>query len=397
VLAILNEQHSNLDNSEVEAGGDDAVGKANISIEYLACIAKFDSYEGADGQQVRYLVSVDYYGRHGMTKTPASLLQFFDEDQKADGKDEGAAATDTLDFGPIAAVAIGCGIESDEDVTQIETFFKHFTQEPIPMETVRPNSEFATMKEETAAYKAMDADGKEQSKRLQSMGPGKMAQFTLQLAQRILNKAVTPNANDDIASPLEQEAAPQPNHAAHQSQEPESTTNTTLQQPAKEIDPEKNRYSCRRCRTVLFGEIDLEAPPHVPSSHRFSYRKIKHEKYGLGVSSTTVGKTSDSNEVDPCQSLFLQAAMDWMGGDIQSGAAEGKFTCDACDAKLGNWNWSGAQCSCGTWVVPAIQVPRSKVDVVPPRQPDLPDGTVVSPFATIMMQQQLQQLQLQPE
>lgn len=64
---------------------------------------------------------------------------------------------------------------------------------------------------------------------------------------------------------------------------------------------------------------------------------------------------------------------------------EGKFGCPKCDTKIGTWNWSGAQCSCGTWVVPAIQVPRSKVDLVPPQTTlsTLPVGTIVSPHISL--------------
>ena len=30
--------------------------------------------------------------------------------------------------------------------------------------------------------------------------------------------------------------------------------------------------------------------------------------------------------------------------------------------RLGSYCWSGMQCSCGTWVAPALQVVKSKVD-----------------------------------
>jgi len=41
---------------------------------------------------------------------------------------------------------------------------------------------------------------------------------------------------------------------------------------------------------------------------------------------------------------------------------EGKLVCPNCDTRFGSYVWSGDQCSCGFWVVPAIQVPKSKVD-----------------------------------
>ena len=53
---------------------------------------------------------------------------------------------------------------------------------------------------------------------------------------------------------------------------------------------------------------------------------------------------------------------------LQSDAAdalsmvEGKLACPKCATRLGSFNWSGAQCSCGAWVTPAVQVVRSRVD-----------------------------------
>jgi dual specificity phosphatase 12 len=44
----------------------------------------------------------------------------------------------------------------------------------------------------------------------------------------------------------------------------------------------------------------------------------------------------------------------------------GRLTCPnpTCRSNVGKFAWQGMQCSCGRWVVPAIGVARSKVDVV---------------------------------
>jgi dual specificity phosphatase 12 len=341
VLSILKEQETDPEISESKSN-------TNIHVEYLACVAKFDSYEDAQGQAVRYLVSIDYYGHDGSAKEPGGLISFFDGEEKAEGDNDKTGRF----FGAIAGVAIGVGIEDDEDVTRINTYFKNFTKIQIPMECARPNPEFATMKEETASYIALNAEAKEEVTRLQSMGPGKMAKFASDLAKRIINNVL--------------EEQRKPDHVP----EPEAVDAKQAQVQHKEeivamphsIDPEKNRYSCRKCRLILFGDDDLEDPPHIPSNHGFSYRKMRHS--GHGPSS------------NPCQSLFLAGGMDWMG-DVSG--TDGKLCCSKCATKVGNWNWSGAQCSCGSWVVPAIQVPNSKVDLVAPRQPELPAGTIISP------------------
>ena len=45
------------------------------------------------------------------------------------------------------------------------------------------------------------------------------------------------------------------------------------------------------------------------------------------------------------------------------GELSGKLLCFKCNTRFGSYDWAGNQCSCGVWVVPAIQVPKSKVDV----------------------------------
>jgi len=67
-----------------------------------------------------------------------------------------------------------------------------------------------------------------------------------------------------------------------------------------------------------------------------------------------------------CQSIFLADGLDWMGDISQS--PEGKLSCPnlKCGSKLGLYKWHGTQCSCGTWVVPAIMIQKSRVDAINP-------------------------------
>lgn len=41
----------------------------------------------------------------------------------------------------------------------------------------------------------------------------------------------------------------------------------------------------------------------------------------------------------------------------------GKINCIKCNSKIGQWSWTGLQCSCGAWVVPAFQITKTKVDL----------------------------------
>lgn len=44
-----------------------------------------------------------------------------------------------------------------------------------------------------------------------------------------------------------------------------------------------------------------------------------------------------------------------------------QLNCPKCNAKLGSFVWYGEPCPCGSWVVPAFHIQRSKVDQVKPR------------------------------
>lgn len=41
----------------------------------------------------------------------------------------------------------------------------------------------------------------------------------------------------------------------------------------------------------------------------------------------------------------------------------GKLRCHGCGLRLGNYDWSGGQCSCGAWVTPFVQITKTRVDV----------------------------------
>lgn len=315
--------------------------REDVDIEYLPCVPVLDQYEDADGKLVRYLVRVDYYPVGSNENRPSSLLSFFDEEEASEGGQFPAARRQL--FSGIAAAAAGSGVHDDGDIAKIAAFLETMCKKRINVESIKPNPEYSTMVEELAAFKEMSADAKEEVTKQGIMGPGKMAQFVVELARRTIDDSLEERRLLEAPVVL-----------------PESTETDPVVEEEHAIDPDKKGYACRKCRTLLFGEANLENPPHIPSKHNFSSRKH-------GVRSSTERT---------CQSYFLSSALSWMGN---TGDVDGKFSCPHCDTKLGAWNWSGAQCSCGTWVVPAIQVPVSRVDEVLPHAPVLPAGTVISP------------------
>jgi len=52
----------------------------------------------------------------------------------------------------------------------------------------------------------------------------------------------------------------------------------------------------------------------------------------------------------------------WIGLEVQEGNVGDKLLCMGCNARLGNFNWAGMQCSCGAWINPAFQLHKSRLD-----------------------------------
>lgn len=317
----------------------------NLQVDYLPCVAKFATYKNESNANIRYLESVEYYPRESvgaLSTISSSLLPFFDQNNEQGDDDR---------FPKIAGVAIGSGIEGPDDTAHIEQWINTMlsgNKDPKhpKIKTIKPNSEYQSMSDELVAYKQLSPADKEAANHQQTMGPEKMVKFVI-----------------DFTIELIQEA-----YEATQQERDEVVGDSPLAEPVQKtphiVDPSKNRYLCRMCRTTLFGDNDLQDPPHEVSQHQFSRRKMQH------------GTVTAESITDHCQSYFLQDGLNWMGNDIQNGVSEGKFNCPHCSAKIGTWIWSGTQCSCGTWVVPAIQIPKSKVDVM--------KSTIVNPWpATI--------------
>ncbi len=339
-----------------------------ITVEYVPCTATFDSYQDENNETVRYLAKLEHHGKDGISSLAPFFDEVLDEKENIDGR---------VRIPGIAAVAIGCGIETAEDLSQISSFIRLLSgletatrdeydvnqdfkndKGKICVGCIRPNQEYSSMKEETAAYRNLTALEKEEVTEKQLIGPGKMAKFTNDLAMFCVprtTKSMEENTNQIIEVEKNKEKC-----------------TIVVEDPLsmlKDYDPNTTRFACKICRTILFSECDLEDPPHSKSQHSFSYRKAKH------------GANRSTNQ---CQSVFLAMGMDWMLG--VNDAAEGKIVCPKCSAKLGLFKWHGAQCSCGSWVTPAIQIHKSRVDVVPPENQRLQQdhsAMLMSPLARL--------------
>ncbi|KAK1428934.1 hypothetical protein QVD17_17774 [Tagetes erecta] len=116
----------------------------------------------------------------------------------------------------------------------------------------------------------------------------------------------------------------------------------------KEIVPTP-AFRCKKCRRVV--ALQENVINHVPGEGESSFewhRRNSRNNY------------NKYNELE-CTSVFVEP-LRWMK-TVEEGALEGKLWCTHCEGRLGYFNWSGIQCSCGSWITPAFQLHKSRVDI----------------------------------
>ncbi|KAJ2485426.1 tyrosine protein phosphatase yvh1 [Coemansia sp. RSA 2320] len=121
--------------------------------------------------------------------------------------------------------------------------------------------------------------------------------------------------------------------------------------PSKQTLPAQRVVRCKKCRRPLVTDTNIIDHQAGAGQLAFSYNKR---------SSNGVDTPHAFPQNRACSSLFVEP-MEWMAG-IRDGLIENKVNCPKCDAKLGSYNWSGAQCSCGKWITPSFQIHRNRVD-----------------------------------
>ncbi|KAI4300897.1 hypothetical protein L6164_034224 [Bauhinia variegata] len=107
-------------------------------------------------------------------------------------------------------------------------------------------------------------------------------------------------------------------------------------------------YRCKKCRRVV--ALQEHVVDHIPGEGETSFDWHKRR------SGNPFSKPNESE----CSSIFIEP-LRWMKA-VEEGALEGKLSCAHCEARLGYFNWSGIQCSCGSWITPAFQLHKSRVD-----------------------------------
>jgi dual specificity phosphatase 12 len=301
-------------------------------VEYIPCLAEMSSYEDEKGRQVRYMSKFVFHDGSAMTR-------FFDDEE----------------FRSSLALVVMVGYEwMESDQEYIANYFQT-NNLPVNVECIQPNSNFSSLRSEMDFLKNLNEEEKTEHILNQTLGLGKMARFVLDRSRSLKgSKEEVPNVAEAPTNEAE-DFIPEQNETEKSATD---EINAEKQNPQQEqerrqvrIDPELPRFACRICRTILLGTNHL-AEDHIQNLHSF---KISH------------GTARGNNKV-PCQSVFCdESVLEWLSLEGKNDV-EGRLTCPKCSTKLGHWNWSGAQCSCGTWVVPAIQIPMSNIDTVIPTQ-----------------------------
>ncbi|KAL0233789.1 hypothetical protein PCE1_002295 [Barthelona sp. PCE] len=105
-------------------------------------------------------------------------------------------------------------------------------------------------------------------------------------------------------------------------------------------------YKCCGCHASLFTN-------HHIIEHEVGHgqKDFRHRK-----------RDRNAFDIVHCTSFFVDwDKLPWLKDQVNDKGHYGRLECPKCDVKIGNFNWSGSTCSCGTFVYPGVQVQKTKV------------------------------------
>ncbi|KAF2303049.1 hypothetical protein GH714_012944 [Hevea brasiliensis] len=105
-------------------------------------------------------------------------------------------------------------------------------------------------------------------------------------------------------------------------------------------------YRCKKCRRLVASAENIVSHERGKGEQCFKWKK----------------RSGDPFEREPaeCSSIFVEPMKGMQ--TVQEGFVGEKLQCMGCKARLGSFNWAGMQCNCGTWVNPAFQLHKSRLD-----------------------------------
>ena len=135
-----------------------------------------------------------------------------------------------------------------------------------------------------------------------------------------------------------------------------------------DINPEFN-FKCGKCRKSLFNDKQLILFHENSAKDTYSHKRKKNNSvnttectsYFLNIE-RLMNNNKNSNEEKKDIDFIeqFQIVMETHNMKLESCIIK----CKKCSLKLGEFFDKGTQCSCGSWVVPAVQIVKSKVDKV---------------------------------
>ena len=120
-------------------------------------------------------------------------------------------------------------------------------------------------------------------------------------------------------------------------------------------------FKCGKCRKTLFTDKQLILFHDNLAKDKYSNKRRKNntvkttECTSYFLSIERLMEEEDDKNDNKFEENILNKNM-----KLESGAIK----CKKCSYKLGEFFPKGTQCSCGSWVVPAVQIVKSKVDKI---------------------------------
>ena len=128
-------------------------------------------------------------------------------------------------------------------------------------------------------------------------------------------------------------------------------------------------FKCGKCRKSLFNDKQLILFHENSAKDTYSHKRKKNNSvnttectsYFLNIERLMNNNKNNNEEKKDIDFIEqFQIVMEKQNMKLESGIIK----CKKCSLKLGEFFDKGTQCSCGSWVVPAVQIVKSKVDKV---------------------------------
>ena len=128
-------------------------------------------------------------------------------------------------------------------------------------------------------------------------------------------------------------------------------------------------FKCGKCRKSLFNDKQLILFHENSAKGTYSHKRKKNNSvnttectsYFLNIERLMNNNKNNNEEKKDIDFIEqFQIVMETQNMKLESCIIK----CKKCSLKLGEFFDKGTQCSCGSWVVPAVQIVKSKVDKV---------------------------------